>query len=91
MKYGNGFVLHPEECITQQIVVENSGKVVWPFDTYMVFSGKKNELNLAEETYVGMLEPSKRTIISIDVKTPSAKKLKHEPSFTFEFELRHSF
>jgi len=38
-------------------LIENSGSVVWPFDTYMIFSGGKNELGVVEEMYVGMLEP----------------------------------
>ena len=57
MKYMNGHVLQAEECITQQILIENSGSVAWPFDTYMIFSGGNNEFRVAEEVYVGMLEP----------------------------------
>ena len=42
--------------LTQTLILENEGENAWPFDTYLVFSGNKNELNVPEEIYVGMLE-----------------------------------
>lgn len=47
---------------------------------------------MAEEIYVGMLEPKNETVIPFAIEAPSAKQLERaEKTFTVEYELRYSF
>ena len=65
--------MRPASIIQQKVVIKNTGTFSWPFDTYLVFAGDYNELDVAEEVYVGMLEPKKETVISFAIEAPEAK------------------
>ena len=66
-------VMLPEDIqpLIQSITIENSGVIEWPFDTYMVFSGNYNQLQVPEEIYVGALPPNNRTSIDLKIFGPS--------------------
>ena len=67
LKYKDGCRLSEEEQISQQVVLENTGSLPWPFDTYLIFAGDWNELEAPEETYVGMLDAGKRILIRLKI------------------------
>ena len=71
------------------IIVENCGKIVWPFDTYLVFAGDCNLFDVKEEIYVGMLKPKEQTIITIALRAPARGIM--AGLHVLRFELRYSF
>ena len=68
--------------------MENCGRNVWPFDTYLVFTGDLNLFKVQEEIYVGMLEPRERTIVKVDLRAPLRARA---GLYVLRFELRYSF
>ncbi len=81
-------VLSSFERAEQILTLENTGQETWPFDTYLMFDGKKNSLKVPEETYVGMLEPGRKTQVRIPIIGPRCMRTRlHQ----IRYELRYGF
>lgn len=53
IKYQNKFKIAPGETIEQEFLFNNDGQVSWPEDTYFIYTGSSNTLNLPEEIKIG--------------------------------------
>lgn len=56
LKYQNNFRVAPGEKIEQEYVFINDGHCKWPYDTYFIFSGRENQLQVPEEIYIGEVD-----------------------------------
>ena len=76
----------PGETIEQEFVFTNDGSVSWPQDTFFIYSGGVNTLNLPEEIQIGDVTPLESIGIQIEIKVPIDSK---EDRFQIEYEFRH--
>ena len=53
LKYPNNYKIKPGERIEQELIILNDGLSAWPKDTYLIFSGSNNLLNVTEEVFLG--------------------------------------
>jgi len=53
------------ETFEQEYVFLNDGQVPWPSDTYFIFSGRENPLDLPEEIMIGEVIPGETIGIQI--------------------------
>lgn len=64
----------------------NDGQFEWPHDTYFIFSGHKNQLNVPEEIFIGEVPALESIGIQIQIKVPEDAL---EDRYCIEYEFRH--
>ena len=64
----------------------NDGQLKWPYDTYFIFSGRENQLNVPEEIYIGDVASFESIGIQIQIKIPTDAV---QDRYTIEYDFRH--
>lgn len=64
----------------------NDGFHKWPYDTYFIFSGRENKLQVPEEIYIGEVDTLESIGIQIEINVPADAA---EDRYSIEYEFRH--
>ena len=87
--FQNNYIAAPGENFEQEFVFVNDGNIPWPSDTFFIFTGPDNPLELPEEIAIGEVNPGDTVAIKIDITVPGPE-CDHD-RFQLEYELRHMF
>ena len=85
--FQNNYRVEPGENFEQKFVFVNDGNISWPSDTFLVFTGPDNPLELPEEIAIGEVNPGDTVTIQIQITIPGPE-CDHD-RFQLEYELRH--